>query len=249
MGDVESTSRFYESALYGEWPGNGGDERSLLRLEYIGFLQSQGEQGRALAQVLALSANIPSNVESHLQVARLFLSTGDPRRALEHFERAGQIEPDRPEPRIGAGRAAFAMNDYPRATAWLAGATDADDVRIREVATQVQANDPLAPGLPLGERRRRLLGGLRHAETTSEACKGTLAQRGEPSPRLDSLEMEVALLTPQLEMRRLRDAPETIDRGVRTVVDLLAETGRACPPATPLDEAWRRLARQHGVGG
>jgi hypothetical protein len=66
--------------------------------------------------------------------------------------------------------------------------------------------------------------------------------------RLASTADALTAMEPSLALSKLRDAPETIDRGVQLIVDALSLTGATCPPAGPLDDALLRVAARHGVG-
>lgn len=247
-GDPEEAQRYYESALYGIWPQDGASGRRTLGLEVIEYLLEQGRRGRALSHLLALSSNQSDDAPSHFAVARLFLEAGDARRALEHFTRALELDPERGDARAGAGRAAFALRDYARTRALLQGADDPDSVALRTTATQVLASDPLLTGLGLTERRRRLLSGLAYVREQISACLGAGRAGGEAVARLASVADALTAMEPSLALSKLRDTPETIDRGVQLIVDALSLTAATCPPAGPLDDALLRAAARHGVG-
>ncbi len=111
--------RYYQNALYGVWSGEQETVRRHVRIELIQYLLAHGQHGRALSELLVLSANLPDDVASQTQAGRLYLSAGEPRRALEHFQRALDAEPKNQVAVIGAGQAAFEEGDYANAQRYL----------------------------------------------------------------------------------------------------------------------------------
>jgi tetratricopeptide (TPR) repeat protein len=92
--DLTEALRYYHNALYAMWPEGSGDAgRRRVREELIRFLLEQGQNSRALSEILALEAVLPDTVDAHMTGGRLFFEVGDSQRALEQFARARQLDP------------------------------------------------------------------------------------------------------------------------------------------------------------
>lgn len=249
-GDVTAAVRYYQNALYGAWPDARADALRTVRSELIAFLLKHGQQGRALSELLVLSANVPGDPASQSGVARLFLAAGDPSRALAHFRRTLQVDPRNQEALTGAGEAAFALGDYPVARRYLDTAAPKDE-RLRElqdVVDLVLAADPLRPRLPFAERRRRLDAAYRHAVRRLEACIGqSQDSAGSGAASLASLRDQARAFEAALAPRRLRDSPESADAIVELVFRILSATTEACGSPSTFDRALMLIGRRHGL--
>ena len=92
--DLAEALRYFHNALYAPWPEGSGDAaRRRVREELIRFLLDQGQNSRALSEILALAAVLPDTVDAHVTAGRLFFEVGDSPRALEQFARARQLDP------------------------------------------------------------------------------------------------------------------------------------------------------------
>ena len=106
-------------------------------------------------------------------------------RALAHFQRVLQANPDDQAALAGAGEASFQLGDYTRAQQYLhAVTTDADrTLELHTLADLVIASDPLAPRLPRAERSRRLIAALSHTINRLDGCRTrTVPDDSEPRP-------------------------------------------------------------------
>jgi tetratricopeptide (TPR) repeat protein len=108
-GDVAEATRFYHNALYAPWPSELADLRRRVRLELIRFLLDHDESGRAAAELLAVSADLPDEPGARVQVAQLFARAGDYDHALQQFEQALRLDPADGAALAGAGRSAFRL--------------------------------------------------------------------------------------------------------------------------------------------
>ena len=174
-GNHDAAVGFYESALHGRWESDGAADRATLRRELIDQLLAHGKTGAALSHVLTLAANVPDEPGVQAEVAGLFMATGDPARALDHYQRVLRHVPGDAAARAGAGAAAFALDDYPRALAYVRGLPDAPSRRIAGIAAAVSAYDPLRPRLSAAERERRLEVAVDEAEPPAARLPDALA--------------------------------------------------------------------------
>lgn len=236
--DLTAAVQYYQNALHGVWPADRPDARRTLRIELIEYLLRHGQQGRALSELLVLSANLPDESTPQRDIGRLFLAAGDPHRALEHFVRALRLAPGDVEAAGGAGEAAFLAGDYVRARTYLRALSSpsARLVTMRVMADVVLTSDPLAPRLKIEERRRRLTVGLDLATRRLEAC----AAASEP------LRQELAGFTRSTTLASVRAEPELIDQGVDLIGRVEQSADERCGVGPVADGAWRTIAARHG---
>jgi tetratricopeptide (TPR) repeat protein len=142
--DVTEALRFYHNSLYAPWPRESARDRREVRFELIEFLLRHDQGGRALSELLAMSADLPNDAGVNVRVAQLFARAGDARQALEHYERALRLAPNDREALAGAGTSAFAFGDYIRARTYLRRIPDdGDDVApTRQIVEVVLSGDP-----------------------------------------------------------------------------------------------------------
>jgi hypothetical protein len=122
------------------------------------------------------------------------------------------------------------------------------------VAQLAQATDPLAPGLRIAERARRLDAGLEWIAARVGACSAVAAAL-EPAGQA-AADTEGAARSPlqadwtALEQLRrqsvgaLRDS-DVISDGVRLIGRLHTAVMRACPDQAPLSSTWTLIAQAH----
>jgi tetratricopeptide (TPR) repeat protein len=248
--DIDAARRYYQSALAGLWRAGQAEERRRVRIELIEFLLAHQERARALSELLALSANLPLDTALQARVGAMFLSAGDPRLALNHFERAIERDPKNVRALAGAGEAAFELADYGRALRYLNAAPGEGGrlAELKEVASLVLHGDPLAPRLPARERRRRLTAGLEQAVLRLESCSSRSS--GEASRSLESLREEVEDFRSELaRARRGPDSRDAIDHGVDLLYRIERAAAQSCAlPLAPLDRALLLIGRRHGFG-
>ena len=239
--DVTEALRFYHNALYAPWPNDMVDARRDVRLELARFLLSHHQTGRALSELLALTADMPDEIALHLQAAQLFADAGDETHALEHFTLALRKDPGKREAIAGAGLAAFRLGDYAAARSYLRRLTDADDVRgTREVVELVLSRDPLAPRLGSIERRQRLIGDVEYVDQRIQMC----IENGNRSVESTTLATEVQAFVAQLEKPGVLEQ-DAVEAGVDLLARLEDEIAQRCLPATPLDQALALIGRRH----
>src|SRR3954452_4437837 len=170
--DVAEALRFYHNALYAPWPNEMAGPRRAVRVELARFLLSHGEAERAVAELLALAADMPDELTLHLEMAQLFADAGDQPHALDQFQHALKQDPGNRAAITGGGLAAFRMGDYATARSLLRRLPpDAGDVdSAREVADLVLSKDPLATRIGSTERRQRLVDDIGYVDQRIEAC-------------------------------------------------------------------------------
>lgn len=243
--DVTEALRFYHNALYAPWPAERADARRQVRVELIRFLLAHDQTSRALAELLALSTDLPNDVPHRLEAAQLFARAGDQPDALGQFQQALQFEPENPTALAGAGRSAFELGNYPLAQSYLRRTpAKPDDVAgMLEIAELVVSNDPFANRLGSGERRRRLIGNVTYAQGRLSSCvnePGTL-------PTSDALALlgEAQAFDRQLQPRVLEQ--DVVEMGTDLVDRIERLVAERCGPPTTFDRALVLIGRQHGA--
>jgi thioredoxin-like negative regulator of GroEL len=242
--DVTEALRFYHNTLYATWPPEMVGARRAVRIELARFLLSHGQSGRAIAELLALGADMPDELALHLEMAQLFADAGDQPHALDQFQRALRQDPDNRAAIAGAGLAAFSVGDYTGARSLLRRLPpDADNARAtRELADLVLSKDPLATRIGSTERRQRLMADVGYVDQRIQACN----ENGNRSEASAALANEAQAFKAQLANPGGLEQ-DTVEAGVDLIERLEAEISQRCGPTTPLDQALALIGRQHRV--
>jgi tetratricopeptide (TPR) repeat protein len=217
-----------------------------VRLELVRFLLAEGRVDPALAELVALSIDLPEDDASRAEIGHLFLQAGDGRRALDELEMALQIEPDDPDALGDAGLAAFQIGDYAEARQYLRRAAERrGDVGDRlEVVERVLAGDPLAVRIGAAARRRRLADAFGYADGRLGECVDRRAAGDEPTGDDLRLRNEARAFKRRLTPQVPRDE-DVVEEGVDLVYRIASHVADVCPPATPLDRALMLIGRRH----
>jgi Tfp pilus assembly protein PilF len=251
-GDRTAVGRYYQTAIVGLWPAEQRPAQRRVRTEFIEFLLDHGERDRALSELLVLEASLPDDGPSQRTAGRMLLAAGDARRAAAHFSQALRLDPNDQIARAGAAEASFELNDYAHARQYL-DALEEDTDRSKELRTMtdlVLSNDPLAPRLPIGERRRRLAADLAQMTRRLDACQArTPAERRQAGVDLQPLLTEALGLDTTLNARNRPSSSDQIEAGFDVVVRGERLADRACGSPDPLDRAILLIARRHGAEG
>ena len=110
------------------------EDRRAIRQELVIFLLDRGEREEAVTQLGVLGRELPDELEPELAAASLAVRAGDARQAFEYYSRAGLRAPASLEAAVGAGQAAFALEDFGAA------------VRELERAAGLGSSDPAVTG-------------------------------------------------------------------------------------------------------
>jgi tetratricopeptide (TPR) repeat protein len=107
--DLPQAIRYYHYALNAVWKADQRDARRTLRTELVQLLLAHDQRSRALAELLQLVADLPDDAGAQTSAGQLFLDAGDPRRALDRFNRALSLKPHDVAAVSGAERAALEL--------------------------------------------------------------------------------------------------------------------------------------------
>lgn len=267
--DLPTAVRYYNHAMYGVTDVPELD-RQHIRTELIGVLLDHGDRDGAIAELAALSRELPDEPAAHLEAGRLASRAGEQDVALEQFRRAAELDPKSADARLGVARAALAIHDFRQAanafeTAVRLGAAGQTIGTELTVARLALATDPLARGLPIAERVSRLRQGMDWVATQLDACPATAQQAGAPqgaaaaasapSPAAGGASARRQLESDRAELERLRHESaralrdtDVIAAGVELIGRLRTAVDLGCPDAAPapLSDAWQLIADAHG---
>jgi tetratricopeptide (TPR) repeat protein len=243
--DVTEALRFYHNALYAPWPAELIDARRDVRLEFIRFLLAHNQSGPALAELLAVAADLPDQLAAHREVAQLFAEAGDYTRSLDEFQRALRLTPNDGAALAGAGLGAFHIGQYALARTYLRRApADLGEVAAtRDIIESVLSNDPLANGIGSAERRRRLTADLDYARQRLSACVATRAGSAATNDEV-TLQGEADRFYDRLKPAAALDQ-DTIEAGVDLIDRMARDVVQRCGPASARDRALVLIGRQH----
>ena len=278
--DVQTAVRYYNHAMYGLAAEGDDLDRRRIRVELINVLLDAGDREGALAELAGLGRELPDQPAAHLEAGRLSARAGQTAVALQRFRRASELDPRSAEAQVGAGTAALDLYDFRAAAqhfeeALRLGASGERLATNLAVARLAQATDPMAPGLPIAERARRLDAGLDWLAERIEGCPaaGLQPPPGEPggpgeaasseqgpagAPATDGpaaaapADSEAAPPGDLARFEALRRQPQrslrdsdVILEGVGLFARLHAAVLRACPDAAPITQAWTLIAQAH----
>ncbi len=244
---------YYRHALYGVWTGERVDERRRqLRLELIHLLLDRRDDSRALAELLALSADTPDTPKAHLQIAQLFMEVGDNQHALQNFTETARLDPKNIEALQGAGAASFRLGDYKTADRFLTLALERDassrsTAQLLETTHLIESSDPLLPRLTFQERAGRLTAALDQSVKHLEDCagKGPLVPGGPQTSEPEQLRNEALALKLTITPEKLRQDPELVRTGADLAFKIEEKATGSCGQPQGLDRALLLIGRKY----
>ena len=250
--DIPQALLYYRHALYGVWTGEKVDERRRqIRLDLIHLLLERKEESLALAELLALSADMPDTAEAHLQIAQLFMEAGDIPHALQNFTETTRLDPKNTEALQGAGAASFRMGDYKTAQRFLTlalkrDASSTSTAQLLETTHLIESSDPLLPRLTFQERAARLTTALDQSVKHLEECAGKdqLAPAPQPSES-EQLRTEALALMLTITPANLRQDPELVRTGADLVFKIEEKAAGSCGDPQGLDRAILLIGRKY----
>jgi tetratricopeptide (TPR) repeat protein len=177
-GDANAAERYFNGAIFGDWPENAAENRRTASLELIHFYLGRGDMGHAESQLIILSENLPEDPKLHTQVADLFARVDDSQRALNQYRQAERLDPNYPPAIQGAGEAAFRMGDFHTAQAYLTHSVrlNESNVSAKKLLTIIQLIfllDPYERGLPEAEKIKRTLRTFEIVGSRLQSCSAS----------------------------------------------------------------------------
>ncbi len=245
--NVQDAVLYYHSALDGMWTvSDVAEKRRNVRSELIHFLIEHHDKNKALSELLVLDSELPDSAGAHIETAKLFLKADDARHALGDFSEAIRIDPHNAEALAGAGAAEFQLGDYQKAhhhleEAEAQGETSPQTAELLSKVRMVISYDPLAPGLPVEERQRRLSVGLNQATQRLEQC-----QSKSDGPDLEALKGEAEAMQGEINSTTGFHAPAIISSGLGLIYRIENAVNARCGAAEEADAALLLIGREHG---
>ena len=177
-GDPISAERYFNGAIFGDWPTDAAANRRAASLDLIKFYLDRGDMGHAESQLIILSDNLPEDPQLHSQVADLYCRVGDDQRALVQYREAMRLDPDYVPAVQGAGEASFRIGEYHAAQIYLARALHLDPnnaaaKKLLPVIQSVFLLDPYEHGIPQSEKISRALRVFDLAGNRLQSCAGS----------------------------------------------------------------------------
>lgn len=241
-GDTVSAERYFNGAIFGDWPQNSPANRRAATLELINFYLERGDSGHAESQLMILSDNLPEDPRLHTRVAELYARVGDDHRALAQYRQALQLDQKNLPALLGAGETSVRLGDYHAAQGYLTRALRLDDSstsakNLLAVAQSAFALNPYERGISEAEKIKRTLLLFDIAGKRLQSCgSGASAV----APYLERWKQ----LTPTANQHFLKQHPEETE----TLIDFCASAEKLaqaqCGEPTPDDSALLAIARQ-----
>jgi tetratricopeptide (TPR) repeat protein len=253
-GSVAEAVHYYQNSIYGQWDGNAGRHRRQARVELAEFLLSVGRKPEAQAELMALTADLPSDPGLAIQAGRLLLKTGEYENASLLFRQALRLHTNDAQALQGLGEASFESGNYREARRYLTNAK-----RQGPLSTQLQslldsANlileiDPLAPRLSAQERVRRSLWAFTQSMSRLRGCaeaRGSSAENGPTSPELEDVNERASALEPKVRQRNLARDADLLLQVTDMAFEIEKVTERVCGEPQGTDLALLLLSRAQG---
>jgi tetratricopeptide (TPR) repeat protein len=246
-GDVNGAERYFNGAIFGDWPEHAAENRRIASMELIHFYLNRGDSGHAESQLIILSENLPQNPELHTRVADLFSQVGDDHRALEQYRHAERLNPDY-EPAIqGAGETAFRSGDFYAAQEYLQKIVRLDDSNTSSkkslaVIQSIFQLNPYERGISEAEKMRRTLRTFEIAGNRLRSCGG--ASNSAPNTSMEPQLERWKQLQVMANSRFLTQHPEEIETLLEFSINSERLAEPKCGEPGIEDEAVMAIARQ-----
>lgn len=249
-GQVSEAERYFNGAIFSDWPENAPDHRREALFELIHFYLQRGNTGQAESQLIILSGNLPEDPVQHTRVADLYFLVGDNQRALNQYRLAFRLDPKFFPALLGAGKAAFRMGDYRAAEIYLNRALREDvaneEARNLLAITQFAAAlNPWARGISDSEKRSRVLRAFKLAGARLDSCAKPPVTASTPPPSPASLQAQWKQWKPNATARYLTQHPDQLDSLFEFSVSIEKQAQSVCGPPNVADSALLALAGAH----
>jgi tetratricopeptide (TPR) repeat protein len=249
----EEAQRYYNGAIFGDWPDRPEENRRQAAFELIEFYLQRNDKRHAESQLITVSASLPDEPWLQTRVGNFFAATGDFPRALDHFKRAARQQPDNLQALLGAAHSAFELGDFLMAESYAARAlqvdgSSTDASQLRDLAQSILQLDPWERGLTSAEKARRALRSYQIAGDRLAACGHNVTESAEPavSPLASSLE-KWRKWKPNANLSALLRDPDLADELFDSSLQFEQSTQALCGRTSLQDEALLALARKRSA--
>jgi CIC family chloride channel protein len=243
--DTEQAIAHYHRAIYGSWAKDAAASRVQARLELVNGLGKLDAKQQAQAELLALVADMPPDLEIRKRVGQLLLRFGLRRNSAELFQNIVRTAKSDPEAWAGLGEAQMAVGDLSSARrAFLETvrlAPDNDTYRKRlQLVEQVMALNPTLRGLQSADRFQR-------SRKLLEAAVGALERCLPASPAAvpkQARSLADAARKTLLRRVRPRSYRDEVDSNITLAQQIWGERIDICGPAPPGEDPLSRVMAQ-----
>jgi len=220
--------RHYRSAIDGVWRDTPLQHRTETRFELVQYLMQIGEHPRAVAELIAVQADSPEDLDTQMKAGTLLLQLGESSRAAKSFDAVLKMNGDDVDALMGAGQAAMNLGDYRKAVGvlTLAGNLAGEKDRNPQAAQLALARetleiDPYQRHLTITQRADRVAAAFTLAMDRLRTCAGkqnvTLAPQSPAAPSKSG--------NPLLPTKKNGYASQTLPAGAPNSLQLLYESG------------------------
>jgi tetratricopeptide (TPR) repeat protein len=244
--------RYYQGAIYGEWPSDPIGMRWQVREELCEALLGRGEVKQAAPEVIALAQNTPAGDLPRLKiVGQLLLRTQQWNRALDVYHTLLAADRNDGESLAGAAQAAFELDQYITAMEYFDRLAperreQPDIVNGYDMTRRILAVDPFLPGLSLELRAQRVENALTLVQTSAGTCArqtGQSLEQTSPQTDLQRLYEQGETLQKDWTLRYLERFPDRLDAAMAYVFNAENVAAAACGEPQGDDRALWLLGR------
>jgi tetratricopeptide (TPR) repeat protein len=249
MSDAE---RYYQGAIYGEWPGDPPLTRWDIRRELCDYLIGKKAIGQATPAVLDLAENTPDGDTAKQKiVGQLLLATDQWSRAQTLYRSLLAADRFDEEALAGEGRASFELGEFAVALENFnrlspERRSQPDVAHDLEMAHRVLAMDPFLSGLAPQVRARRAENALALATTRAQSCardSGVSLAETPPRTELQIAYFGTEKMSPDWGVRDLQKFPDRLESAMQTAFEIENAAAKTCGEPAGEDRALWLLGR------
>ena len=171
---AQEATQYYRTAIYGRWDQNPEQNRLDTRLEFVDFLEAQGETLQLVGELVSLLREEPADDVLAKRVASMFLDAGSPAEAIRVLRPLAEASPKDASLRAALGRAYFRTGEYGLARQELQAAMAlAPDPEVRELLTETNQIVSLDPNYRRVSRSEPLLSQRQRFDRSREVLRRT----------------------------------------------------------------------------
>jgi tetratricopeptide (TPR) repeat protein len=257
-GRAEEATQYYRTAIYGRWDQNPEQNRLDTRIEFVDFLEAQGETLQLVGELVSLLREEPTDDVLAKRVGLMFLDAGSPAEALRALRPLAEANPNDASLRGAIGKGYFQTAEYGLARLELRAAValtpDAQLEELLSETNQIVALDPnyrrVSRSEPLLTQQQRFARSREVLRRTSEYlnyCRDPLGPERvgplQPLPPQAAAAFEAAAEA-LAETRRPADYSEAAERNISVSADLWAQRSTLCTNVWNEDDALGRVLQE-----
>jgi tetratricopeptide (TPR) repeat protein len=229
--------RYYHGAIYGVWQRDPVVMRWNVRRELCEYLLAKSTATEAQPEIIALAQDVPLGDIERQEIAAALLLRGKLwSQALDAYRAVLAVHKRDEDALAGAGIAAFQLSQYARALRYFNDLPpqrrSVPDISPFLAAAQgVEAENPFARDLSSGERARRTMAAIMHAESRLTQCSQQIGQPIAASPPVTQLQKLYAGMEAskaRWNLRTFAGDPGDVDASMQWVFQAENASARQC---------------------